>query len=63
MDKQQADTSNEKIQESAPFRVERDNDDVFVRILDSALVNTLRGYLQSENLYELKPKVVSYIKS
>ncbi|GBC06445.1 hypothetical protein RclHR1_06830013 [Rhizophagus clarus] len=56
-DKQQADTSDGKIQESAPFRVERDNEDVFVRIIDSALIKTLRTYVQSENLYMHKPKI------
>lgn len=61
--KQQADACGEKIQESAPFRVECDDGDVFVCIIDSALKETLRKYLKIEDLYELKPKVLMYIKS
>jgi hypothetical protein len=63
MDQANKVTSDGKNQESVPFGVERDNDDVFVRIISSALKETLRNYLQSECLYELKPKVVLYIKS
>ncbi|CAB5186384.1 P-loop containing nucleoside triphosphate hydrolase protein [Rhizophagus irregularis] len=55
--KQQADACGEKIQESSPFRVECDDGDVFVCIIDSALKETLRKYLKVEDLYELKPKI------
>lgn len=51
-------TSNEKIQEPDPFKVERNNGDVSVRLINPVLIEILRRYLQAESLYEINPKVV-----
>lgn len=52
--------SNEKIQEPDPFKVERNNGDVSVRLINPVLIEILRRYLQAESLYERNPKVVYF---
>jgi hypothetical protein len=49
-------TSNEQISE--PFTVERENNDVFIRLINPGLKEFLRKYLHTDNLYERYPKVV-----
>ena len=51
--------SDGNIQESEPFNVERENGDMFVRLINPGLIEVLRKYLQAESLYERSPKVVS----
>lgn len=56
----QTGTSNERIQEPDPFKVERNNGDVSVRLINPVLIEILRRYLQAESLYERNPKVVYF---
>ncbi|RIA83802.1 P-loop containing nucleoside triphosphate hydrolase protein [Glomus cerebriforme] len=48
------------IQEPDPFKLERDNGDAFVRLINPGLIETLRRYLQAESLYERNPKLAIY---
>ncbi|EXX59363.1 hypothetical protein RirG_189760 [Rhizophagus irregularis DAOM 197198w] len=51
-------TSDEQIQISDPFKVEREGNDVFIRLINPGLRDFIRGYLHGENLHERYPKVV-----
>lgn len=51
-------TSGEQIQISDPFKVERENDEVFIRLINTGLKDLLRRYLQAEDFNERYPKVV-----
>ncbi|CAG8680207.1 8283_t:CDS:10, partial [Rhizophagus irregularis] len=56
----QTGTSNERIQEPDPFKVERNNGDVSVRLINPVLIEILRRYLQAESLYERNPKIPAH---
>ncbi|RIA83803.1 P-loop containing nucleoside triphosphate hydrolase protein [Glomus cerebriforme] len=51
---------NGNVQEPDPFKLERDNGDTFVRLINPGLIETLRRYLQAESLYERNPKVPAH---
>jgi hypothetical protein len=40
------------------FKIERDDGDTFVRLLNPNLINALRRYVRRESLYDLNPKVI-----
>jgi hypothetical protein len=46
------------VQLQYPFKIERDNGNVFIRLINPGLKEILRRYLQIEKLYERNPKVV-----
>ncbi|CAB4399722.1 unnamed protein product [Rhizophagus irregularis] len=56
----QTETSNERIQESDPFKVERNNGNVSIHLINPVLIEILRRYLQAESLYKRNPKIPAH---
>ncbi|CAG8521047.1 9777_t:CDS:10 [Rhizophagus irregularis] len=54
-------TSDEQIQISDPFKVEREGNDVFIRLINPGLRDFIRGYLHGENLHERYPKIPAHL--